>query len=766
MSDLMKKFFTLIFFFVLLSLFAQAQKVGLVMSGGGAKGIAHIGVIKALEENNIPIDYIAGTSMGAVVGSLYAMGFSPDEMIQILKSDDFKYWSTGEMNPEYKYFYFSPDIKPSLIEFPINLKKIDSILLKPTFLPTNIVSPHQMNYAFLNLFTQANTVSGGNFDKLFVPFRCVASDIYKKKAVVFGKGELGDAVRASMTYPFVYKPISIDGNLLFDGGIYNNFPVNVMKDVFNPAYLIGSKVSENLQKPDENNLVQQILNMVMSKTDFTIEKDEGLLLDFNLDKYSGFDFSKVDELVKIGYDSAISHIEEIKSRISRRVTMTDLNSRRKDFQSKFPELKFQNVIVEGIDKSKHWYIDQFFHYNNEEFSLKEFREAYFKLLSDNKILEVTPLAVYNEKNKNYDLHLNVKISDLLKLSIGGNISTSTSNQAYIGLNYQNLNEFAQSAWVDAQFGKSYNGFGLGTRIEAPSRKDWYMKLAIVFHKFDYYEGNKFFFNDYRTANFNQYEGYGKLSAGFPLGNKAKIEAGMGYGVLIDDYAQLVDTVGFPFSDKTSILSLGSLFGKIESSTLDNYMYPVAGNQYKTSLQLVHSYDLSSDDTEILSNNTDYWLQLKGKYENYFNLNKKISLGIYGETTISSRKLLENYTGTIIQLPAFQPTPHSKIVFNPAFRANQFFAAGIKPVYHLTDQIHFRTEAYWFIPYKTVLQSYNDKPYYSKAFSSSQFLAESSFVFTFKSVTAGLYLNYYSAGTSRVNFGLNVGLLLFNDKFLE
>jgi NTE family protein len=160
------------------------------------------------------------------------------------------------------------------------------------------------------------------------------------------------------------------------------------------------------------------------------------------------------------------------------------------------------------------------------------------------------------------------------------------------------------------------------------------------------------------------------------------------------------------------------------------------------------------------------MQIRGKYERYFPLNRKFTIGTYGELVISTRKLLETYTASIIQLPAFQPTPHSISIYNPAFRANQFFAAGVKPIYHLTNQLHVRTEAYWFLPYKTLNRTVTDKPYYSKAFGSSQFIVESSLVLTFQKVTAGMYLKYYSAGKSRLNFGVNIGILLFNDKFLD
>ena len=171
-----------------------AQKVGLVLSGGGAKGAAHIGVIKALEENGIPIDYITGTSAGAIVGSLYAMGYTPEEMVELMLSEEFSYWQTGTVENEYKYYFKRPDPTPEFGHFSIDMT--DSLQVKASFLPQSLINPIQMNQAFMALFSQATAKAGWNFDNLFVPFRCVASDIYSKKAIIFKNGDLGDAVRA------------------------------------------------------------------------------------------------------------------------------------------------------------------------------------------------------------------------------------------------------------------------------------------------------------------------------------------------------------------------------------------------------------------------------------------------------------------------------------------------------------------------------------------------------------------------------------------
>ena len=201
-----KVIFCFVLYLSMLPFQGFGQKIGLVLSGGGAKGLAHIGVIRALEENNIPIDYITGTSMGAIIGGLYAAGYSPDEMETLFKSEDFKLWFRGIIPPRYVYYFKKLDENPSFIDLDF-ARNEDKMKLA---LPTNIIPPGQIDFAFMELFSPANAVAENNFNQLFVPFRCVATDIYLNKPVVFSKGDLGLAVRASMTVPFFFKPIEID----------------------------------------------------------------------------------------------------------------------------------------------------------------------------------------------------------------------------------------------------------------------------------------------------------------------------------------------------------------------------------------------------------------------------------------------------------------------------------------------------------------------------------------------------------------------------
>lgn len=739
-----------------------AQKLGLVLSGGGAPGIAHIGIIKALEENNIPIDYITGTSIGAIIGGMYAMGMTPQEMIQVIKSEDFKNWTSGEVDWKNLYYYHTADQKPGIIDFRFRVDKNFSIDLKTKFLPTNLVSPHQMNFAFVPLCAQANAVAEGDFNKLFVPFRCVASDIYKKEAVVFKQGVLGDAIRASMTFPFMFKPIEIDNRLLFDGGIYNNFPVDVMQNDFNPDYIIGSVVAYNPPKPDRKDVMMQLQNMIIHSTNYSLPNTDGLLLDFDLKEFDTFDFSKVDELVKIGYDSTVAHLNEIRACIPHRISTKELSEKRGAFRSHFPNLAFQHIIVEGVDSLQKEYVKGFFDTKKKTYDLHDFKESYFKLIADDLISEVTPHAIYNHESGVFDLNLKVVAENQLKLLLGGNVSSSNSNQAYIGLNYHSLTNKSQTAYIDAHIGQMYNGVVLGTRIELSSHKKRYLKVELILHKFD-------FTNENRASYFGQNEAYGKIHLGFPVSMNGRFEIGAGIGTLSDHYSQGGALQNSSNLNDKSEFNLGSVFGNIETNTLNNLMHPTKGFNYSSKLELIggkEAFKSANYPVQNMTGKMDLWFQYRAKMEHYFPISSRITIGTDGELVYSSRRLLQNYTATLIQAPAFRPTPYSRIVFNGAFSANQFAAIGLKPIYNITNQLHVRTEAYWFVPYKSIVRTENNLPSYSNPFSTSQFMSETSLVYSFKTASASMFVNYFSSAFSKWNVGVNIGVLLFNPKFTE
>ncbi len=306
------------------------QSVGLVLSGG-AKGIAHIGVIQALEDHDIPIDFVAGTSMGAIVGGLYAAGYTPAEMLDLILSKGFASWSTGQIDPNLTYYFLQKPQTPAFASLNINLNKGDSVP-GSGLMPASLISPLPMNFAFMDLFAAYTAQCGGDFDRLFVPFRCVTSDVTHKHKVVCRSGMLSDAIRASMSFPAVFAPIKIGGVEMYDGGIYDNFPVDVMREDFAPSIMIGVDVHSEESTPS-GSIVSQLENMIIQNNDYDLPADEGIRIHVDVSRFSLLDFGKAREIYQAGYARAMEMMDSVEGRVTTRIPSDVRRLRRAVFKS-------------------------------------------------------------------------------------------------------------------------------------------------------------------------------------------------------------------------------------------------------------------------------------------------------------------------------------------------------------------------------------------------------------------------------------------------
>ena len=749
--------------------FTQAQKVGLVLSGGGAKGMTHIGIIRALEENNIPIDYITGTSMGAIIGSLYAMGYSPDDMEALLRSEDFKRWYSGQIEPEYGYYFKQNRPTPEFFNIRFSFK--DSLHIKPQILPTSMVNPIQMNLVFVELFARATAACNGDFNHLFVPFRCIASDVYNKRPLIMRKGDLGDAVRASMSFPFVFKPIEIDSVLAYDGGIYNNFPTDIMREDFRPGVIIGSVVAANPGKPKENDLMSQLENMIMQKTDYTLPDSLGIVMTFKYDDVSLLDFDRLQELHDIGYNRTISLMDSIKSRIHRRTSAENVRLRRLVYRSNLPQFRFRDIYIEGANPQQQAYIKKEFHDEDHEvFTYEDLKRGYFRLLSDNMISEIIPHAVYDPKTDLYSLHLKVKMEDNFSVRMGGSVSTTSSNQIYLGLGYQNLNYYSKEITLDGQIGKVYNNAQLMAKIDLPTRVPTSYRLIASLSTFDYYKKDKLFSKNDKPSFNSKDERFVKLMVALPFLANKRAEISIGYGKLQDNYFQS-NVINFDKdrSDRSTYNLLGGAIG-FYGSTLNARQYATKGYFEKLVAQVFTGKEKfipgNPTETSFTTKDRQSWLQISYMKYAYHTMAPKFTLGWMAEMLYSSKNFSENYAATMLQAADFSPTPHSKIMYNEAFRANQFLAAGIKPIFVFNDMFQVRSELYGFMPIFPIKKNALNKAYYGKAFSRFEYLGEISVICQLPFGAISAYVNHYSSPRKEWNVGLSIGLQLFNYRFIE
>ncbi len=760
----MKKILLLIILALTLSASTMAQRVGLVMSGGGARGLAHIGVIKALEENNIPIDYVAGTSMGAIIASLYAMGYTPEEMEEIIASEKFKRWYSGKMSKDDIFYFRRNEERPDILN--LRIETTDSVRV---VIPTpNLIDPTQMNLGFLEIFAAGNAACKSNFDSLLVPFRCVASDVYNKQQIVYSQGDLSDAVRASMTFPFVFKPIKKDSVLVYDGGIYNNFPADVMQRDFNPDFIIGSVVSKNPPIPKESDLMSQLENLIMDKSNYSIPDSNGIVINMKLDEISLLEFDKLQKLSELGYMKTSEMMDSIKQNVSRRTHAVELKEKRSKFKSRMPEMRFKRIEITGVPAEKQKYIQNEFHKDdNEIFTFEECRSAYFRLLTGNVIASMTPHAKYNEKDSTYTLFLDVEMREPLSLRVGGAISTGISNQIYFGANYRGLKYQIKEFILDGQVGNAYNNIQLTGRHDFNVGVPMSMRLTLSHSLINYYNKYYMFAEQSNIVLNRERESFARLKISLPFLMRQKAEFGIGIADIKDEYIPTSNlNLEMPNQDRNKLKLFGGLI-KFEGNTLDTKAYPTNGLYESLIAQVFTGQEkfYSSQGGDIKKHNQS-WLQMSYTRIGYYNMSKKFSLGTYLKAYYSTRGLGETYQASMMQAGAFTPTMNSLFNYNPAYRAYQYGAVGLMPIYKLNDILQIRGEVYGFLPYRTIKEEADGGSYYAKPLSDIKYIAELTLACKISSLTLAAWADYYSSHPNSVKVGLTLGWFMFNERFIE
>jgi NTE family protein len=269
-------------------------KIGLVLSGGGAKGMAHVGVIRAMEKAGIRPDFVVGTSMGSVVGGLYAMGYSADELEQIIRGIDWDLIISNRMSFETVAFEEKEYYNRYLLEFPIRNRKIS--------LPSGLIEG-QMLSEVLHYYTWPAR-KYRNFDEFPIPFRCIATDISTGKPIIFKEGYLHDALRSSIAIPTAFTAFQLDSTMVVDGGVVNNFPVDVVREM-GAEFVIGVNVSDEdfirAEKLEGFAAILMQLSMAESlgKTAENI-KQTNIYIKPELGPYGTASFGEFDAILKIG----------------------------------------------------------------------------------------------------------------------------------------------------------------------------------------------------------------------------------------------------------------------------------------------------------------------------------------------------------------------------------------------------------------------------------------------------------------------------------
>jgi NTE family protein len=702
--------------------------------------------------------------MGALIGGLYAAGYSPLEIEEIFLSENFKDWAEGNLDKKYIYYLREKDENPSLITF-----KVDLDTLLETSLPTNLISPIAIDYGLMRYFAPSTAAANSNFDSLFIPYRCVASDIISKKTYVFKTGKLATAIRASMAYPFYLTPVSYDDKLLFDGGLYNNFPSDVMYNDFLPDFIIGSNVSSNFEIPDEDNLVSQVKAIIADNTKYSIPCNNAIIIEPEASEFSLFDFSKNEELIKIGYDATIKKMESLKNKMHRKVDVYELIERRKKFREGLPKLIFEDVEVEGMTDAQNMYVRKSLRFKGDTIGADNLKPEYIKVSSDDKIKKIYPQAEFNKETNRFILKLNAKKEKDLFVSFGGVFSSRPINEAYIGLQYNLLGKIAVSILANTYFGKLHNSVSAGFRLDFPFKIPFYWKTTYTVDGWDYFKSSSTLFEDTKSSFLVINDQYFRSELAFPIAYKGKVIIDGTAGEMINKYYQTKQFISTDTTDKTKFrnYSLGLHF---EKNSLDMKQYATSGSFLSVGGRYIKGGEQTiPGSTSIIKDEFDTildWVRFKVTYDKYLSLTKDVKFGIFLEGVYSNQPFFNNYTATVLSAPSFEPVSESITLFQENFRAHNYFAFGIKNIYHLFNHAQFRLEGYLFQPHQQILQNTQKKPYYGRVWNESQFIFGSSLVYTTPLGPIAFNLNYYEKFENHWSFMFHFGYIIFNKKSLD
>ncbi|MBQ5689647.1 MAG: patatin-like phospholipase family protein, partial [Bacteroidales bacterium] len=334
----------------------ERPKVGLVLSGGGAKGAAHIGVLKYIEEAGIPIDYIAGTSMGSIVGGMYALGYSSDEILNIISQVDWDRLISDNVDRQKISYSRKYESNTQILTIPFSISTDEEELQSRSFknsLPTGIVSGDNL----INLF---NSLSVGysdpiSFDELPIPFICIATNMMNGEAEVLDEGIFSKSLRASMAIPILFDPIVLNDTLYADGGLVSNFPAEQCR-AMGADYIIGVSMSPGLESDPQKlssifSQVKQLKEIITDKEYDNYHKMCDIFISPDLKGVGmlSFDAESVARITQSGYEAASRQEEKFKELKEIIYSGGDLSHKDSSCKQKALNILQEKVLISGIE---------------------------------------------------------------------------------------------------------------------------------------------------------------------------------------------------------------------------------------------------------------------------------------------------------------------------------------------------------------------------------------------------------------------------------
>jgi len=551
-------------------------KIGLALSGGGAKGLAHIGVLKVLEEEGIKVDMISGTSMGSIVGGLYAIGYSAKEIEKLVHKINWDELLEDNISRQSISIEEKEEDGRYVAEFRVKNGKVQ--------LPKGIINGQKMMSSLSHLTWSAHAIN--DFNLLPIPFCAVATDIVTGKPYTIRHGFLPEAIRASMAIPTALTPVEMDGHLLVDGMLCRNFPVADVKDM-GATFIIGSDVGAPLYKKEQIVSMVEVLDQASSFNGVasTLEQQKlcNILITHDLHNYTSSSFNDVDSIIKIGELSARKMLPEIRKLVEMQAKTKRSDNKQIAQPRNLHSFNIDQILIEGLEKvSENVVLSNLQIKEHTWAELKDIETGIDRIYGSRYFESVT--YKINYENDRFTLVIKVKEQELSRFKFA--INYDSDLKASVLLNYTTRNKLGEGSKLslDVKLGEypvvkaSYSFF---TRWK-PSIGFKTAAIVNIFEAFSYDDKGKLA-GEYRYRHY-----YHEIAAQSPISNSFAIaigvrnEYGTGSSVIVKN-------------DTTANLGIGfySAFFHLTYDNLNRAVYPSEGKHLDLSLKwIIDSY--SSD----------------------------------------------------------------------------------------------------------------------------------------------------------------------------
>lgn len=537
-------------------------RLALVLSGGGARGVAHIGALRALEEAGLPIDAIVANSMGSIVGGIYATGRDADQLERIVRSLD---WAA----------LFSGRADRRLLQVPARRDRYESVAglsfdWKTVRLAGGLVAEHRINRFLIENLAAAGYAAGGDFDRLPIPFRAVATDLGNGELVVLGSGDLARAVRASMSIPLVFPPVDWGGRRLVDGLVANNLPVDVGRRL-EPQVLVAVDIGSPPLEPGDYQsafgVASQVNELHTRRRYRDFEADADVLVRPDLGRHSATDYSGFDALIQAGYEATRAALPRIREKLAAAEIGDPAPRSRRPTGPSLDGARIVEVTVRGQERVSERLVRRTFNIpTGVPFAMEKGLRAFDKIeagtLLDRVWMEFEPVA------------------DGVRVVL--RVKEAPPNRAEVGLGF--------SEWERARgFVRllNRNSFGFGEQIELTAaasdaetfvtgtlRGDRLFVSPVAYRVSGYWLRDKprFFAADGAELNRGRFVRQGGEAAlGAPLKRWAYIEAGLRFGRVVTD-----EQPGVPAPAASE--QVGVAFASAALDNLDDLSWPEHGGR--------------------------------------------------------------------------------------------------------------------------------------------------------------------------------------------